>query len=86
MCLVKPMERTKVREVARCNDLVRMSFLCALLREAGVECLIADDHASAIQGSLDILPRRLMVASSKYLFAVNVLREAGEASSLSGHD
>lgn len=52
-----------MREVLRSNDLVRLSFLSALLADAGIETIVLDDHTSIIQGSLDILPRRLMVAS-----------------------
>ncbi len=67
-----------MREIMRGNDLVRLSFLQALLGDSGIGTMVADAHSSAIQGSLDILPRRLMVADEHYLAALGVLREAGE--------
>ena len=67
-----------MRAVASCNDLIRLSFLQALLRDAGIETALADGHASAVQGSLSILPRRLMVADDRHEEAMAILREAGE--------
>jgi len=70
-----------MREIIRSNDLIRLSFLAALLKDAGIESAIADTHASVAQGSLGILPQRLMVAEDRYESAVRVLTEAGEINS-----
>jgi hypothetical protein len=67
-----------MREIMRCNDLIRLSFLRALLKDAGIHSEVADQHASAVQGSLGILPRRLMVTEDCYDLALEVLGEAGE--------
>ena len=61
------------------NNLVRLSFLTSLLRDAGIETLVLDGHASAVEGSIGAIPRRLMVASDDFSRASRVLAEAGEA-------
>ena len=67
-----------MKEVARSNDPVRLSFLTALLADAGLTAIPLDTHASIVQGSLGMLPQRLMVVDEEYDAAVTVLREAGE--------
>jgi hypothetical protein len=61
------------------NDPVRLSFLTCLLRDAGIDSLVLDTHASAIEGSIGAIPRRLMVATEDFSRATRVLAEAGEA-------
>ena len=61
------------------NNLVRLSFLTCLLRDAGIDTLVLDSHASAVDGSIGAVPRRLMVASEDLSRARRVLAEAGEA-------
>jgi hypothetical protein len=60
------------------NNLVRLSFLHALLRDAGITAIILDTHTSAIEGSIGAIPRRLMVATNDEPRARRVLTEAGE--------
>jgi hypothetical protein len=67
-----------VKEVARSNDPVRLSFLTALLADAGLTAIPLDTHASIMQGSLGVIPQRLMVVDDEFDAAVKVLREAGE--------
>lgn len=67
-----------MKEVARSTDPVRLSFLTALLADGGVTAILFDTHASIVQGSLGILPQRLMVADDDYEDAVSILRSAGE--------
>lgn len=61
------------------NDPVRLSFLVALLRDAGVDAVLLDGAMSAVEGSIAAIPRRLAVATDRAAFAWRVLREAGEA-------
>ncbi len=68
-----------MRIVAVSNDPVRLSFLMALLQDAGIPCLLLDSHVSAIEGSIGAIPRRLAVAEDDEAQASRVLREAGEA-------
>jgi hypothetical protein len=67
-----------LRELIRSGDPVRLSFLTALLADAGIESMILDTHSSIMQGSLDILPQRLMVADDDLGRALAVLIEAAE--------
>lgn len=67
-----------MRVVATSNCPVRLSFLHALLRDAGVEPLVLDAHAAAVEGSIGAIPRRVMVADEDERQALRVLREAGE--------
>ncbi len=52
-----------MEELLRSNDLVYLSFVRHVLAEEGIDFLQLDDHTSAVEGSLGILPRRIMVAS-----------------------
>ena len=61
------------------NDPVRLSFLTALLADAGIRAVLLDQHMSAVEGSISAIPRRLMVATDDYARARRVLAEAGEA-------
>jgi hypothetical protein len=68
-----------MRVIAQSNDLVRLSFLSALLRDAGIETVLLDGHVSATEGSIGAIPRRLAVAAEDESRARRVLAEAGEA-------
>ncbi len=61
------------------NDLVRLSFVHALLRDAGIESHLLDAHVSAVEGSIGAIPRRLVVLIEDEAQARRVLAEAGEA-------
>ncbi len=67
-----------MRTLTRSNDLVRLSFLRALLRDAGIESVLLDQNASAVEGSIGAVPRRLMVRAEDHAGARRVLEEAGE--------
>lgn len=67
-----------MRVVVSTNDQVRLSFLMALLRDAGIGCVLLDGHISAVEGSIGAFPRRLAVADEDEPKARRVLREAGE--------
>jgi hypothetical protein len=65
--------------VAQTNEPVRLSFLVALLRDAGIDAEILDSQISGVEGSIGAFPRRLVVADDDAERAARVLREAGEA-------
>jgi hypothetical protein len=48
-------------ELLRTNDLVRLSWVEALLTDAGITCLVLDEHTSLVEGSIGAIQRRLMV-------------------------
>ena len=67
-----------MRLIAQGVDPVRLSFLMALLRDAGIGCVLLDQHISAVEGGIGAFPRRLAVAEEDWERARRVLREAGE--------
>lgn len=67
-----------MRVVATSNDPVRLSFLIALLADAGIDAVLLDSHASVMDGSVNAIPRRVMVSEQDENRAKRVLRDAGE--------
>ena len=65
-----------MKELLRTNNFVYLSFAQAVLRDAGIETLVFDSHMSVMEGSLGVLPRRLMVLDSDLLRARKLLAEA----------
>jgi hypothetical protein len=49
-----------------------------LLADAGITATVLDGHASAVEGSIGAIPRRLVVAEADEARARRVLTEAGE--------
>ncbi|MCU0983986.1 MAG: DUF2007 domain-containing protein [Acetobacteraceae bacterium] len=67
-----------MQELLRTNDMVRLSFLRAVLEEAGIATIVLDQHMSVLEGSAAAIPRRLMVAAEDHA-AARALVEAAEA-------
>lgn len=67
-----------MRLIVQSVDPVRISFLLALLKDAGIGCVLLDQHISALEGGIGAFPRRLAVAEEDLAAARRVLREAGE--------
>lgn len=65
-----------MRVVATTNDPVLLSFLSALLADAGIDTVVLDMHASVVEGSVGAIQRRLMVAVDDYDQARRVLADA----------
>ena len=76
-----PAER-RMKELVRTNDTVLLSWLQALLTDAGIGSNIFDMHTSILEGSAGAIPRRLVVAELDFRAAKNVLIEAGEGKHL----
>ena len=51
----------QLREMVRTNDVVLVSAVGALLDGANIHHLVLDQNMSVIEGSLGILPRRILV-------------------------
>lgn len=71
--------RASMEVVATSQDPVRISFLAALLRDAGIPCTVLDAHISAVEGGIGAFPRRVAVSRDDAAAARRVLRDAGEA-------
>ena len=65
-----------MKELLRTNDLVRMSWVEALLADAGIECVVLDQHTSLVEGSIGAIQRRLMVAERDHERARRLITEA----------
>jgi hypothetical protein len=65
-----------MRIIVRANDPVLISFVEALFREAGIAAHIADAHMSVMEGSIGVLPRRVMVLDEDWGRAAKLLEEA----------
>lgn len=70
-------ERLKLRELVRTNDIVLVSAIGALLDGANIHHLVLDQNMSVIEGSLGILPRRILVHEDDHRQARQILTEAG---------
>ncbi len=66
-----------VRELVRTNDLVLVSAIEALLNGAGIDHLVLDQNMSVLEGSLGIIPRRILVHEDDVVGARRLLTEAG---------
>lgn len=64
-----------MKEVLRSNDPVRLAFARSLLQGEQIEVFELDVHMSALEGSIGILPRRLLVRRSDAFRARAVLRD-----------
>jgi hypothetical protein len=75
-----------VRELVRTNDIVLVSAVGALLDGANIHHLVLDQNMSVIEGSLGILPRRILVHEDDNREARQLLAEAGLAHELRPDD
>ena len=78
MPFASPLEWRLMKELLRTNDVVRLSWLQALLADSGIESLILDHHMSLVEGSIGAIPRRLVVAERDYKRACALLAAADE--------
>jgi Putative prokaryotic signal transducing protein len=70
-----------MKELLRSNDPVLLSFVGTLLEEADIAFIVLDTNMSVLEGSLGILPRRVLVEDGCVDRARTLLNEAGV-----GHD
>jgi hypothetical protein len=71
-----------MKELVRTNDLVLISIVESFLQQNDIAFFIADQHMSALEGSVGFLPRRVMVAEDELDRARRILVEAGLAAEL----
>ena len=57
---------------------VRLSFLLALLGDAGIEAVVFDANISALEAGIGAFPRRIMVPAEQLLTAKTLLEDADE--------
>ena len=66
-----------MRELIRTNDMVLISAVVALLEGAGIRHMVLDQNMSVLEGSLGMLPRRILVSEGYELTARQLLQDAG---------
>ena len=64
-----------MKELLRTTDPTVMAFAKVLLDAEHITCFEFDVNSSILEGSIGILPQRLMVADRDYFVAVSVLRD-----------
>ncbi len=68
--------------LVRANNAVLLNFVMTLLRDEGLEPIMFDQHASLVDGSPGVIPRRVMIADEDEPAARRLLTEAGLESEL----
>ena len=65
-----------MKELLRTNNIVRLSWVQALLTDAGIGSVVLDQHTSLIEGSIGAIQRRLMVDERDHGCALRLVAEA----------
>ena len=66
-----------MRELVRTNDPVLVTAIEALLNAADIPHLVLDRNMSVLEGSIGILPRRILVEDTHAARARQLLEDAG---------
>jgi hypothetical protein len=66
-----------MREIVRTNDAVLITAIEALLKGAGIRYTVLDQNMSVLEGSLGMLPRRVLVDDDAAARARRLLTDAG---------
>ena len=64
-----------MKEIIRTNDLATIAHIKLLLTNESIEYFELDVHMSALEGSISILPRRIMVVDSVFEIAREILTD-----------
>ena len=64
-----------MKEIIRTNDLATIAYIKLLLTNEDIEYFELDVHMSALEGSISILPRRIMVVDSVFERAREILTD-----------
>ncbi len=64
-----------MKELLRSNDPTVIAFAKALLEGEDIDCFEMDVHMSVLEGSIGVLPRRLMVRERDHFRARAVLKD-----------
>ena len=66
-----------MEELLRTTDPTLIPFARALLAGEDIDCFVLDANMSVLEGSLGVLPRRLMVRREDLFMARAILRDNG---------
>lgn len=66
-----------MKELLRTNDPTVIAYATALLSGEDIDCFPMDVHMSVLEGSIGVLPRRLLVADKDLFLAEAIMRDNG---------
>lgn len=66
-----------MKELLRTNDMVLISYLESMLSGAAIGHVVLDANMSVMEGSIGVLPRRIMVEVASLKRAQDLLDELG---------
>ena len=66
-----------MREIVRTNDVVLITAIEALLKGASIRYMVLDQNMSVLDGSIGMLPRRIVVDDDNVARARRLLTDAG---------
>lgn len=66
-----------MKELIRTTDPTVIAYATALLDGEGIKAFPMDVHMSVLEGSIGVLPRRLMVLDDDHTAAARVMRDNG---------
>ena len=75
--------QTFMKELISTNDVVFLSYAQDLLHQEGIEFALFDTNMSVVEGSIGILPRRIMVSDQDYDRARQLIEANGSDSAVS---
>ena len=63
--------------ILQTTDITQIPFVKMLLSSQGIQAFVLDRNMSVLEGSINILPIRVMVLSSDSVIAKSILKENG---------
>ncbi|MDT0681188.1 DUF2007 domain-containing protein [Roseicyclus sp. F158] len=66
-----------MKEILRTTDPTVIAYATAILEGEGIDVFSMDQHMSVLEGSVGVLPRRLMVRDGDAFLARAALRDNG---------
>ena len=66
-----------MKQLIKTNDLVTSAHVKLLLKNESIDYYETDVHMSTLEGSINILPRRILVPESKIVKAEKILIDNG---------
>jgi hypothetical protein len=64
-----------MQELLRTNDITVIAYANAILNDSGIAVFELDVNTSILEGSIGILPRRLMVLEADLVVAQRLMRD-----------
>ena len=75
-----------LKTLIKSNNIVLIGYVGSLLHDAGIGHVVLDTNMSVLEGSIGILPRRVMVGEDDFDEARQLLEDAGLGEEQSSRD